>query len=51
MLYVKGADNIEPNAKLNDLRIIRDIATKCGFKVRTVPTPTKEEDETDALVS
>ncbi|XP_034661170.1 translation initiation factor IF-2, mitochondrial [Drosophila subobscura] len=46
MLYVKGADNIEPAAKLPDLKIIQEIAKKLGAKTRVVATPeTSSEDE------
>lgn len=39
MLYVKGADNIEPAFKLADLKIIQEIAKKLGAKTRVVATP------------
>ncbi|XP_068156098.1 translation initiation factor IF-2, mitochondrial isoform X1 [Drosophila tropicalis] len=46
MLYVKGADNIEASAKLQDLKIIQEIAKKLGTKTRIVATPeTTVEDE------
>ncbi|EDW81488.2 uncharacterized protein Dwil_GK10998 [Drosophila willistoni] len=46
MLYVKGADNIEATAKLQDLKIIQEIAKKLGTKTRIVATPeTAVEDE------
>ncbi|EDW49131.1 translation initiation factor IF-2, mitochondrial isoform X1 [Drosophila sechellia] len=45
MLYVKGADNIEPAFKLADLKIIQEIAKKLGAKTRVVATP--EESTTD----
>lgn len=51
MLYVKGADNIEPDSKLSDLRIIKDIASKCGYKIRTVAAPTSDEESNDIHVS
>lgn len=51
MLYVKGADNIDSNAKLGDQRIIKEIAAKCGFRIRNVPAPSQESDENESLVS
>lgn len=39
MLYVKGADNIEPAFKLADIKIIQEIAKKLGAKTRVVATP------------
>lgn len=39
MLYVEGANNIEPNAKLEDIKLIGSIATKCGFKYRIIGRP------------
>ncbi|XP_060648590.1 translation initiation factor IF-2, mitochondrial isoform X1 [Drosophila nasuta] len=46
MLYVRGADNIEAAAKLEDLKIIQEIAKKLGVKTRVVSAPeTSAEDE------
>ncbi|XP_032593334.1 translation initiation factor IF-2, mitochondrial isoform X2 [Drosophila grimshawi] len=39
MLYVPGADNIEAAAKLEDLKIIQEIAKKLGAKTRVVAAP------------
>lgn len=39
MLYIKGADNLEPNAQLEDLKIAREIAIKCGLKTKVVAQP------------
>ncbi|KAH8326739.1 hypothetical protein KR067_012762 [Drosophila pandora] len=39
MLYVKGADNIEPDAKIPDLQIIQEIAKKLAVKTRVVAPP------------
>ncbi|KAJ6638505.1 Translation initiation factor IF-2, mitochondrial [Pseudolycoriella hygida] len=51
MLYVKEADNLEPSTVLNDMKIIREIALKCGQKTKIVTAPatytvveTKEKD-------
>jgi len=53
MLYVKGADNIEPAFKLADLKIIQEIAKKLGAKTRVVATPevTSEDDQKERDVA
>uniref|UniRef100_A0A6P4G1D6 Translation initiation factor IF-2, mitochondrial-like n=1 Tax=Drosophila rhopaloa TaxID=1041015 RepID=A0A6P4G1D6_DRORH len=53
MLYVKGADNIEPAFKLADLKIIQEIAKKLGAKTRVVATPetSSEDDQKDRDVA
>lgn len=43
MLYIRDADNLEPNAKLEDMKIIREIAIKCGLKTRVVAAPTNNQ--------
>lgn len=51
MLYTKDAPDINPNVKLDDLAIIREIVKKCGMRVRIVATPSNkksnEEEEKD----
>lgn len=42
MLYVKGADNLEPSARLEDMKIIREIALKCGQKTKVVAPPSND---------
>ncbi|XP_037943312.1 translation initiation factor IF-2, mitochondrial-like [Teleopsis dalmanni] len=39
MLFVKNAKNIEPEATLEDIKIIQEIVSKCGSKTRIVPAP------------
>lgn len=39
MLYVPGAENIDPNACLDDPKIIKDIVSKCGMKTQYVAPP------------
>lgn len=39
MLYVKDADNLEPWARLEDMKVIRDIALKCGQKTKIIAPP------------
>lgn len=43
MLYVKGADNIEPQARFEDLKLVKEIALKLGYKTKIVAAPAKEE--------
>lgn len=43
MLYVKNAPDIDPNTKLEDPSIIKDILSKLGLKMKIVAAPTKEE--------
>lgn len=50
MLYVKGADNIEPTARLEDLKIIREIAIKCGLKTKVIAAPSTKTEATDIKV-
>lgn len=48
MLYVKGAEDIEAEARLDDLKIIQEIVNKCGAKTRIVSAPDVEvEDSTE----
>lgn len=39
MLYVKGANDIDPNARIEDIKIVREIVTKCGMKTRFIAPP------------
>lgn len=41
MLYIKDADNLEPTAKLEDLKITREIALKCGHKTKVIAPPSR----------
>lgn len=45
MLYFPEIRDIRPSAKIEDLHLVRDIALKCGYKVRFVAPPTAEEKE------
>jgi translation initiation factor IF-2 len=47
MLYTKGAPDIHPNTKLEDLAIIREIVKKCGMRIKFVSPPSNKKDETD----
>lgn len=41
-MYVKDADNLEPTARLEDMKVIREIALKCGQKTKVVAPPTPD---------
>lgn len=43
LLYFPEMSDIGPSAKIEDQRLLRDIATKCGYKVRFIAPPTIEE--------
>lgn len=45
MLYVKDVEDIEPSARLEDVKVIRDIVQKCGLKSRIVAAPEKLVDQ------
>lgn len=40
MLYVKGANDLDPSARLADIKIIKEIANKCGMKTKIIAAPT-----------
>lgn len=42
MLYIKGADNLEPSARLEDMKITREIALKCGQKTKVIAPPSND---------
>ncbi|XP_075151259.1 mitochondrial translation initiation factor 2 [Haematobia irritans] len=48
MLFVKDADNIEPNAQLHDIKITQEIAKKLGTRIRIVAAPTIAEAEVES---
>uniref|UniRef100_A0A1I8P923 Tr-type G domain-containing protein n=1 Tax=Stomoxys calcitrans TaxID=35570 RepID=A0A1I8P923_STOCA len=48
MLFVKEADNIEPNARLHDIKIIQEIAKKLGTRIRIVAAPSIAEPEVES---
>lgn len=41
MLYIKDVDNLEPHARLEDMKIIREIALKCGHKTKVIAAPSR----------
>uniref|UniRef100_A0A8W7PP56 Tr-type G domain-containing protein n=1 Tax=Anopheles coluzzii TaxID=1518534 RepID=A0A8W7PP56_ANOCL len=45
MLYVKGAGSIDATARLEDPKVIKDIAAKCGLKTKIVAAPVDESEE------
>lgn len=51
MLYVEDSQCLEPNASIDDLTFIREIATKCGYKVKYIAAPSSKSDESVSQVS
>lgn len=45
LLYFPEIQDIRPSAKIEDLNLVRDIALKCGYKVRFVAPPFADEKE------
>lgn len=43
MLYVKDAPDIHPRTKLEDIAIIKDIAKKCGSRIKIVAAPSSKQ--------
>ncbi|XP_055540068.1 translation initiation factor IF-2, mitochondrial [Wyeomyia smithii] len=43
MLYVKGVQNIDADARIEDQKIIKEIANKCGLRTKTVAAPGLEK--------
>lgn len=50
MLYVRGANDIEPSARLEDPKIIKDIVNKCGMKTKIVSAPSVDEAEDNVRI-
>lgn len=47
MLYVKGAPDIHPRTKLEDITIIKEIAKKCGMRIKVVAAPSNQVEEVE----
>lgn len=45
MLYVKDSPDIHPKTRLEDINIIKEIAKKCGARIKIVAAPTKNQSE------
>lgn len=45
MMYVKDAPDIHPRTRLEDISIIKDIAKKCGMRIKIVAAPTSQSEE------
>lgn len=43
LLYFPDIKDISPTAQIESLHILKDIAYKCGYKIRIVATPTNED--------
>lgn len=48
MLFVKDADDIEPTARLHDVKIIQEIAKKLGTRIRIVAAPAVTDTEVES---
>lgn len=51
MLYVENANNLDPKAKLDDIKVIRDITTRCGMKSKIIATPSSKLDDESLKVN
>jgi translation initiation factor IF-2 len=45
MLYVKDAPDIHPKTRLEDINIIKEIAKKCGMRIKIVAAPSAQSKE------
>lgn len=45
MLYVKDSPDIHPKTRLEDINIIKEIAKKCGTRIKIVAAPSKHQSE------
>lgn len=43
MLYVKEAPDIHPKTRLEDINIIKEIAKKCGTRIRIIAAPSSKQ--------
>lgn len=43
LLHFPQIKDIQPSAQIEDLHLLKDIAGRCGYKVRTVAPPTNDE--------
>lgn len=50
MLYVDGAEDLDPKACLHDPKIIKDIVSRCGLKTQYIPPPKVAADTIDTSV-
>jgi len=49
MLYVKGAPDIHPRTKLEDITIIKEIVKKCGMRIKVVAAPSTKLNEAEEV--
>lgn len=45
LYFPDSCPDIRPTAKIEDVHVLRDIATKCGYKVRYIAAPSEEKHE------
>lgn len=47
MLYTKGAPDIHPKTRLEDINIIKEITKKCGVRMKIVAPPSSKSPEVE----
>lgn len=47
MLYTKGAPDIHPKTRLEDINIIKEITKKCGARIKIVAAPSSKSIEVE----
>lgn len=50
LLLFPQINDISPQAQIEDISIIKEIVAKCGYKIRIVGNPLKEEAEVVEIV-
>lgn len=43
LLYIREIEDIGPKAQIESIHLLKDIAFKCGYKIRIVASPNAEE--------
>lgn len=43
LLYIPDVKDISSTAQIESLHTLKEIAAKCGYKIRVVPSPNAEE--------
>uniref|UniRef100_A0A1B0G3I3 Uncharacterized protein n=1 Tax=Glossina morsitans morsitans TaxID=37546 RepID=A0A1B0G3I3_GLOMM len=49
MLFVKGIENLESTAQLDDLKIIQEIVKRLGARIRVVGAPSDNANEDESI--
>lgn len=48
-MYFPQVTDIRPNAKIEDLALLKEIVAKCGYKMRLVANPHKENEKLEQV--